>query len=59
MASLGPENYVVVVVHVGGSKALDIKLTLKREPGTSKTWFPADSILPNEASVDAVVREAF
>jgi hypothetical protein len=49
MASLGPDNDVVVVLHVGGSKASNIKHVLRREPRTAKTWFPAGSILPNEA----------
>jgi hypothetical protein len=37
MASIGPRNYVVVVLHVGGSKAHGIKLVLQREPRTRKT----------------------
>jgi 8-oxo-dGTP pyrophosphatase MutT (NUDIX family) len=57
MASLGPRNYVQVVLLVGGSKAYDIKLVLQREPRTGKTWFLDGSILPNEEHVDAVVRE--
>jgi 8-oxo-dGTP pyrophosphatase MutT (NUDIX family) len=57
MASIGHGHYVVVVPYVGGSKAPDIKLVLQREPRTSKTWFPAGSILPNEEPVDVVVRE--
>jgi 8-oxo-dGTP pyrophosphatase MutT (NUDIX family) len=48
---------VVVGLHVGGSKACDIKLVLHREPSTSKTLFPAGIILLNEEHVDAVVRE--
>jgi hypothetical protein len=32
MAYVGPRNYVVVVLHVGGSKASYIKLVLQREP---------------------------
>jgi ADP-ribose pyrophosphatase YjhB (NUDIX family) len=59
MASLGPGIYVVVVVPIGGSKASDIKLVLQREPFTRKTWFLAGLILPNEAPVDASVRELF
>jgi hypothetical protein len=39
MASLGPRNYVVVVVHVGGSKASDVKLVLQREPRSGKARF--------------------
>jgi hypothetical protein len=53
MASLGPGNYVVVVLHVGGSKASDIKLVLQREPRIGKTLFIVGSILPNEEFVDA------
>jgi hypothetical protein len=49
---VGRGNYVVVVLHVGGSKAFDIEHVLKREPRTGKTWFPADSILHNEEHVD-------
>jgi hypothetical protein len=37
MASVGPGHSVVAVLHVGGSKASDIKLVLQREPCTSKT----------------------
>jgi 8-oxo-dGTP pyrophosphatase MutT (NUDIX family) len=59
MASLGPRNYGVVVLHVGGSKASNIKLVLPREPRTGTTWFLDGSILPNEAPVDAAVRELF
>jgi 8-oxo-dGTP pyrophosphatase MutT (NUDIX family) len=59
MASLGPGNYVVVVLLVGGSKVSDIKFILQRELRTCKTWFPAGSILRNEALVDAAVRELF
>jgi hypothetical protein len=46
---------VVVVLHVCGSKASDIKIVLQRELRTGKTWFPAGSILPNEERVDDVV----
>jgi hypothetical protein len=59
MTSLGPGNYVVIVLLVGGSKASDFKLVLQREPRTSKTWCLADLILPNEAPVDDAVREWF
>jgi 8-oxo-dGTP pyrophosphatase MutT (NUDIX family) len=48
---------VVLVIHVGGTKLSDVKLVLQREPRTGKTWFPAGSVLPNEESVDAAVRE--
>jgi 8-oxo-dGTP pyrophosphatase MutT (NUDIX family) len=57
MASVGPGHYVVVVLHIGGSKASDIKPVLQREPRTRKTWFHAGSILPNEEHVDVVARE--
>jgi hypothetical protein len=51
MASIGPGRYVVVVLHVGGSKLTDIKLVLQREPSTGKTLFPVDSISSNEKHV--------
>jgi 8-oxo-dGTP pyrophosphatase MutT (NUDIX family) len=57
MAFVGLGHYVVVVLHVGGSKISDIKLALPREPRYGKTWFPAGSILPNEEPVDVDVRE--
>jgi ADP-ribose pyrophosphatase YjhB (NUDIX family) len=57
MASVGPGRYVVVVLHVGGSKLADIQLVLQREPSSGKTWFPAGSMLSNEEHVDVVVRE--
>jgi 8-oxo-dGTP pyrophosphatase MutT (NUDIX family) len=57
MASLGPGHYVVLVIHVGGTKPLDLKLVFQREPRSGKTWFPAGSILPNEEPIDAAVRE--
>jgi 8-oxo-dGTP pyrophosphatase MutT (NUDIX family) len=57
MASLGPRHYVVLVIHVGGTKPSDLKLILQREPRSCKTWFPDGSILPNEEPVDADVRE--
>jgi ADP-ribose pyrophosphatase YjhB (NUDIX family) len=57
MASVGPGRYVVVVLHVGGTKLFDVKLVLQREPRTGKTWFPASSVLANEEHVDAAVRE--
>jgi hypothetical protein len=38
MASVGPGRYVVVVLHVGGTKLSDVKLVLQREPRTGKTW---------------------
>jgi ADP-ribose pyrophosphatase YjhB (NUDIX family) len=57
MASLGPGRYLVVVLHVGGTKLSDIKLVLQREPHYGKTWFPAGSVTANEEHVDAAVRE--
>jgi 8-oxo-dGTP pyrophosphatase MutT (NUDIX family) len=57
MASVEHGHYVVVVLHVGGSKASDIKLVLQREPRNGKTLFPVGSILPNEEHVDVDVRE--
>jgi 8-oxo-dGTP pyrophosphatase MutT (NUDIX family) len=59
MACLGHGHYLVVVLPVGGSKAIDIKLELQREPRNSKTWFRDGSILPNETLVDDVFRELF
>jgi ADP-ribose pyrophosphatase YjhB (NUDIX family) len=57
MASVGPRRYVVVVLHVGGTKLSDVKLVLQREPCTGKTWFPAGSLIGNEEPVDAAVRD--
>jgi ADP-ribose pyrophosphatase YjhB (NUDIX family) len=57
MASVGPGRYVVVVLHVGGTKLSDIKLVLQREPRTGKTWFPVGSLTANEESVDDAARE--
>jgi ADP-ribose pyrophosphatase YjhB (NUDIX family) len=57
MASIGPGRYVVVVLHVGGTKLSDIKLVLQREHRYGKTWFPAGSVTTNEELVDAAVRE--
>jgi 8-oxo-dGTP pyrophosphatase MutT (NUDIX family) len=57
MASVGPGRYVVVVLHVGGTKLSNVKLVLQREPHTGKTWFPAGSVEANEEHVDAAVRE--
>jgi ADP-ribose pyrophosphatase YjhB (NUDIX family) len=57
MASLGHGHYVVLIIHVGGTKPSDVKLILQREPRSGKTWFPAGSVLPNEEPVDADVRE--
>jgi hypothetical protein len=54
MACVGTVNYVVVVLHVGGSKASDIKLVLQREPRTGNIL-----ILPNVELVDVTVRKLF
>jgi 8-oxo-dGTP pyrophosphatase MutT (NUDIX family) len=57
MAYVGLGRYVVVVIHVGGTKLSNVKLVLQREPRTGKTWFPVGSIKANEELVDAAVRE--
>ena len=57
MASLGAGHYVVLVIHVGGTKRSDLKLVFQREPRSGRTWFPAGSVLPNEEPVDAAIRE--
>jgi 8-oxo-dGTP pyrophosphatase MutT (NUDIX family) len=57
MASVGSGRYVVVVIHVGGTKLSNVKLVLQREPRTGKTWFLAGSVTPNEELVDVDVRE--
>jgi 8-oxo-dGTP pyrophosphatase MutT (NUDIX family) len=57
MNYVGPCHCVVVVLHVDGSRASDIKLVLQREPRYGRAWFPYGSILPYEEHVDAVVRE--
>jgi 8-oxo-dGTP pyrophosphatase MutT (NUDIX family) len=57
MASVGHGHFVVVVIHVGGTKLSDVKLVLQREPRIGKTWFPVGSVLPNEEPADAAVRE--
>jgi hypothetical protein len=59
MASVGPGNYVVVVLSVGGTKASYIILGLQREPRTSKSWFFAGIVLPNHEYVDAGVSVLF
>jgi hypothetical protein len=60
MASVGPSNYIVVVLHVASSsKASDIKPVLQHKPRTTKALFLAGSILPNEDPIDASVRELF
>jgi ADP-ribose pyrophosphatase YjhB (NUDIX family) len=57
MVVVGPGRYVVVVLHVGGTKLSDIKLVLQREPRTGKTWFPVGYVTANEEHVDAAVRK--
>jgi ADP-ribose pyrophosphatase YjhB (NUDIX family) len=57
MAFVGLGRYVVVVIHVGGTKLSNVKLVLQREPRTCKTWFPAGSVTANEEHVDDAVRE--
>jgi hypothetical protein len=57
MACVGPRCYVVVVLHVGGTKLSDVKLVLQREPRSGKTWFRAGSVTANEEHVEAPVRE--
>jgi hypothetical protein len=52
MAYAGPCRCVVVVLHVGGSKAFDINRVFKRAPRCDKTWFFVGSILPDEGHVD-------
>jgi 8-oxo-dGTP pyrophosphatase MutT (NUDIX family) len=59
MAFVGPGRYVVVILHVGGTKLSDVKLVLQREPRTGKTWFPGGSVTTNEEHVDAAVRELY
>jgi 8-oxo-dGTP pyrophosphatase MutT (NUDIX family) len=59
MAFVGRGRYVVVILHVGGTKLSDVKLVLQREPRTGKTWFPAGSVTANEEHVDAAVREMY
>jgi hypothetical protein len=44
MASVGLGRYLVVVIHVRGTKLSDIKLVLQREPRSGKTWFPTGSL---------------
>jgi 8-oxo-dGTP pyrophosphatase MutT (NUDIX family) len=56
MASVGHGRYVVVVLHVGGTKLSNVKLVIQREPRTGKTWFPGGSVTANEERVDAAVR---
>jgi 8-oxo-dGTP pyrophosphatase MutT (NUDIX family) len=57
MAFVGLGRYMVLVLHVGGTKLSNFKLVLQIEPRTGKTWFPAGSVTTNEEHVDAAVRE--
>jgi 8-oxo-dGTP pyrophosphatase MutT (NUDIX family) len=57
MAYVGPGRYVVVVIHVGGTKLSNVELVLQRESRTGKTWFPAGSVTTNEEPLDVAVRE--
>jgi hypothetical protein len=51
MDFVGHDNYVVVVLTVGGFKALDIKLILKRETRTRTTFIlPVRSYLTKNMS---------
>jgi hypothetical protein len=59
MAAVGPGDFVVAVLHVGGTKASYIKLALQREPRTGNAWFPVCALMPNEEHVDAAVCELF
>jgi 8-oxo-dGTP pyrophosphatase MutT (NUDIX family) len=59
MASVGPGNHVVVVLHVGGSNTSYINTVLQREPRTGNALFPYGIVLPSEDHVDAAVRELF
>jgi 8-oxo-dGTP pyrophosphatase MutT (NUDIX family) len=57
MAFVGPRRYVVLVIHVGGTKLSNSKLGLQREPRTGKTWFPAGFVAASEEPIDVAVRE--
>jgi ADP-ribose pyrophosphatase YjhB (NUDIX family) len=59
MASVGPGRYVVVVIHVGGTKLSNVKLVLQREPRTGTTWFPTGFVTANEEPDDDAVRELY
>jgi hypothetical protein len=50
MAPVRPGRYVVVVLHVGGTKLSDIKLVLQGDPRFGKTWCPVGSVTTNEES---------
>jgi hypothetical protein len=57
MTYVGHGRYVVVVLHVGGTKLSDIKLVLQRGPCSSKTLFLVGSVSANEDLVDVAVPE--
>jgi 8-oxo-dGTP pyrophosphatase MutT (NUDIX family) len=59
MAYVGPVCYVVIVLHVGGYKLVDVKLVLQRQSRSGKTWFPTSSISLDEEHADAAVRELY
>jgi ADP-ribose pyrophosphatase YjhB (NUDIX family) len=59
MASVGPDRYVVVVLHVRGTKFSNVEMVLQREPRTGKTWFPVGCVTANEEHVDAAVHELY
>jgi 8-oxo-dGTP pyrophosphatase MutT (NUDIX family) len=58
MAFVGLDNYVIIAMTVGGSKASDIKLVLLQpQPRTCIISFLAGSILRDEEPIDDAVRE--
>jgi hypothetical protein len=57
MVAVGPCNYVVILLNVGGSKVSDMKLVLQREPRTRKTWYHDGFVLHDDEHVDAAIRE--
>jgi hypothetical protein len=56
MASLGPDNYVVILVSVGSALGGDIQFDLQRQARSGKVWFPVRGKLPNETHVAAECR---
>jgi hypothetical protein len=44
MASLRPENYVVILVPVGSASAGDIQFVMQREAISGKVWSPTGGI---------------
>jgi ADP-ribose pyrophosphatase YjhB (NUDIX family) len=59
VGSVGSGNCVIVVLHVGRTKASYIKLVLQSEPRTGKYWCRAGIVFPHEEHVDEAVRELF